>query len=144
MALEILEIHHHAVRIASGDASMKDNLAFYSGVLGLGVDQGRPNIPGLPGYWLNVGDSGQIHLIACDGPSPLAKSPSQDPTATHVAMAVADVFAAKAELDRMGVTYWSMKGVAGPEFEQIFMNDPSGNLVEVHQIGACRCQASSR
>jgi hypothetical protein len=51
----------------------------------------------------------------------------------HHGMAVASVPEAKAELDRMGVKYWTMTSLVGPELEQIFMDDPNGNMVELHQ-----------
>ena len=59
-------------------------------------------------------------------------------------VAIPDIQEAKSELDRMGVKYWTIKSVVGPELEQIFMDDPNGNLVELHQIGTCRCKQSAR
>ena len=143
MAIEVLEIHHHAVRI--GDNPKLDEVQnFYQGVLGLGVDPGRPTIPKVPGFWVNVGDGSQIHLIGGPQPSTLAKGPGQDPTIPHVALAVADIQETKADLDRLGVPYWSMTGINGPEAEQVFVNDPCGNMVELHQVDQCRCRAGNR
>lgn len=144
MAIEVIEIHHHAVRI-DGDAPKLDAIRnFYGGVLGLGVDSGRPTIAGVPGFWINVGDGSQIHLIGGAQPSTLAKGPGQDPAIPHVALAVADIQATKAELDRLAVPYWSMTGINGPAAEQVFVNDPCGNMVELHQIDQCRCRADNR
>ena len=98
----------------------------------------------MPGFWINTGGAGQIHLIGGAQPSPLAKGPGQDPTIPHVALAVADIQQTKAELDRLGVKYWSMTGINGPSAEQIFVNDPSGNMIELHQIDQCRCKAANR
>jgi catechol 2,3-dioxygenase-like lactoylglutathione lyase family enzyme len=142
VAIEVLGIHHHATRINAEKAAAVER--FYRNVLGLGADPGRPTIPGVPGFWINVGGGGQIHLIAGAQPSPLAKGPGQDPTIPHVALAVADIQATKAELDRLGVEYWSMTGINGPEAEQVFVNDPSGNMVELHQVDQCRCSAQGR
>jgi NADH dehydrogenase len=50
----------------------------------------------------------------------------------------------KAELERMGVEHWVTRGVVGPESQQIFMYDPFGNMIELHQAGTCRCIASNR
>jgi hypothetical protein len=61
-----------------------------------------------------------------------------------VALAVPDVQEAKRELDRMGVKYWSIVSVVGPHLEQLFMDDPHGNLVELHEIGTCRCKKTAR
>jgi len=44
----------------------------------------------------------------------------------------------------MGVKYWSIQSVVGPQLEQIFMDDPHGNLVELHEIGTCRCRKTAR
>jgi catechol 2,3-dioxygenase-like lactoylglutathione lyase family enzyme len=140
MALKIIDVHHHAVRVAPGEASLKAQHDFYTGLLGLDTDKGRPNIPGIPGYWFNVGESGQIHLIACEGASPLAKAPGQDPTAPHFALAVESIADAKRHFEERGIKYWSLKGIAGPEAEQIFLEDPSGNMVELHQFDQCRCK----
>jgi catechol 2,3-dioxygenase-like lactoylglutathione lyase family enzyme len=144
MAIEVLGIHHHATRIDAGGDGLAAVAAFYKDVLGLGADPGRPTIPGVPGFWINVGAGGQIHLIGGAQPSTLAKGPGQDPTIPHVALSVADIQAAKAELDRLGVKYWSMTGINGPEAEQIFVNDPSDNMVELHQVDQCRCAAEGR
>ena len=65
-------------------------------------------------------------------------------TTLHVALAVPDVQEAKRELDRMGVKYWSIQSVVGPQLEQIFMDDPHGNLIELHEAGTCRCKKTTR
>jgi catechol 2,3-dioxygenase-like lactoylglutathione lyase family enzyme len=144
MAIKVLEIHHTGMRIDGAAETMDALQGFYTGVLGLARDEGRPTIPGIPGMWINVGEVGQIHLFGGDQPSPVAKGPGQDPTLPHVALAVADIVATKAELDRMGVQYWSLKGLTSPESEQVFLNDPCGNMVELHQIDKCRCRVTNR
>lgn len=144
MPIKVLEIHHHATRINADKQPFGEVRKFYSEVLGLGADPKRPFIPGIPGYWINVGDSGQIHLVGGDTPSPVAKRPDQDPAAPHVALAVVDIVETKAELQRMGVPFWSIVGVTGPENEQVFVNDPCGNMIELHQFDRCRCRASAR
>jgi len=49
-------------------------------------------------------------------------------------------FETKAELERLKVPYWSMTGINGPAAEQTFINDPSVNMVELHQFNQCRCR----
>jgi catechol-2,3-dioxygenase len=142
MAIKVVELHHTGVRIDAGKQNAVEN--FYSSVLGLSRDEGRPTIPGIPGAWINVGEVGQIHLIGGDQPSPVAQGPGQDPTLPHLAMAVADIVATKVELDRMGVKYWSLKALTSPDSEQIFLNDPCGNMVELHQVDKCRCAMRGR
>lgn len=143
MAIKVLELHHHGIRVRPEKAD--EVKTFYEDVLGLTADPGRPNIPGIPGYWMDCGNDTQIHIMGCEGMSRYAQgSPDKDPTRLHVALAIPDVQEAKKELDRMGVKYWTIKSVVGPDLEQIFMDDPNGNLVELHQIGTCRCKESAR
>jgi catechol 2,3-dioxygenase-like lactoylglutathione lyase family enzyme len=141
MAIRVRELHHHAIRVPPDRAGEVQQ--FYSDVLGLSADPGRPNIPAVPGAWMYVGEdagpTAQIHIMGVDGLPPFAKSPDQDPTRFHVALAVDDVQETRAELDRLGVPYWVMGGVVGPDSVQVFLNDPAGNLIELHQLGSCRC-----
>jgi len=145
MAIKVLELHHHGVRIGPQSEQIKQALDFYTNVLGLTPDPGRPHIPTIDGYWMDVGGTGQIHLMGVEGMSKFAQgSPERDPSTPHVALAVPDIQEAKKELDRMGVTYWFTRGVVGPESEQIFLRDPFNNMIELHQIGTCRCNANTR
>ena len=142
MAIKVLELHHHGVRV--NPERTHEALAFYQDVLGLSPDPGRPGIPGIPGYWMDVGGHAQIHLMGVSGLSPLAKGEGRDPAAPHVALAVRDIQEAKRELDRLGVHFWTLESVTGPEVEQVFLQDPAGNMIELHQSGVCRCQGSKR
>ncbi len=142
MALKILELHHHAVTMPI--ELMEEMGEFYKKVMGLGVDEGRWNIPGVPGFFLDLADETQIHLLGRDGPSRYAKGPDQDPVTHHVALAVANVRDAEQELIKRGVAYWTLDNVASPELRQLFFRDPAGNVLELHQIGRCRCRKSNR
>lgn len=144
MAVKVVEIHHHAVRIASEPATLDALESFYDRTLGLKRDTGKPEIPGIPGMWINVGEVGQLHLIGGPLPSRLAQSPDKDPTLPHVALGVEDIAATRAELDRLGADYWSLKGVTSPDAEQLFLKDPCGNVIELHQYDKCRCALRSR
>ena len=86
----------------------------------------------------------RVRLFSIEQPSPIAKGPGQDPTRPHVAFAVADIVATRAELDRLGVSYWTIEALTSPDSVQLFLNDPCGNMVELHQIDKCRCRASNR
>ncbi|WP_321390616.1 VOC family protein [Emcibacter sp.] len=141
MAIKVVGIHHHAVRVGDGGEDLDAVHDFYTTVLGMGHDEGRPNIPEVPGWWINVGDGGQIHLIGGAFPSVVAKGPGQDPAAPHVALAVENITEAKEELDRQGVSYFTSS--AG-ETQQIFVHDPCGNMIELHQFDKCRCIAANR
>ena len=144
MALKVLELHHHGIRIGPAPDDVKKAAAFYQDVLGLAPDPGRPTIPSIDGYWMDVGGTAQIHLMGVDGLSKFADGPGKDPSHPHVALAVADIQEAKKELDRMGVGYWATRGVVGPQSEQLFMHDPFGNMIELHQAGTCRCVTGNR
>ena len=141
MPINVVEMHHPGIRMSASEA---DNTAFYQDMLGLSADPGRPTIPGVPGFWINVGQTGQIHLMGGAQPSTLAKGPGQDPTHPHIALAVSDIQESKAELEARGVRYWSMTGINGPQAEQIFIHDPNGNMIELHQIDQCRCKVANR
>jgi catechol 2,3-dioxygenase-like lactoylglutathione lyase family enzyme len=73
MPIRVVEIHHHGIRTGDDEADLKANLDFYQGLLGLTPDDKRPAFPGIPGFWMNVGEVGQIHLMGGDQPSPFAK-----------------------------------------------------------------------
>jgi len=144
MALKVLELHHHGIRVGSTEAEADKALAFYRDVLGLSPDPGRPVIPTIPGYWMDVGGKAQIHLMGVNGQSKFAKGPGKDPSLPHVALAVPDIQEARRELDRLRVEYWVTEGVVGPQSLQIFMHDPAGNMIELHAAGSCRCDSSKR
>ena len=138
MAVKVIELHHHGIRIGHTPEGVQAAHDFYRDVLGLAPDSGRPDTIG-PGYWMEVDGRAQIHLMGIAGTSKFAPSPDKDPSLPHVALAVEDGQATKKELDRLGVEYWTTRGVTGPELEQVFIKDPAGNLIELHQAGTCRC-----
>ena len=144
MAITVLELHHHGIRVGPSPDEVKRALGFYHDVLGLSPDPGRPFIPTIDGHWMDVGGTAQIHLMGVDGVSKFAKGPDKDPSRPHVALAVADIQETRKELDRLGVSYWVAEGVVGPESQQIFMYDPFGNMIELHQIDTCRCVVARR
>jgi glyoxylase I family protein len=84
----------------------------------------RPDIPGIAGYWFAVGDA-ELHLV--DAP---AGTSGIRPAGNHFCVAVEDLDAAIAELERDGVDY--LRGAQG-EVVQIWVADPAGNTVELQQ-----------
>jgi catechol 2,3-dioxygenase-like lactoylglutathione lyase family enzyme len=142
MPIKVVELHHHGIRIGTSEEEVKQARAFYSDVLGLDTDPARPNIPSIPGFWMYVGEgerTTQIHLMGAKGKSPMAKSEKEDPTLPHVALAVEDIEAARKELDERGIWYWGIQGLVGNNSDQVFVHDPFGNVIELHQIGTCTC-----
>ncbi len=143
MAIKVLELHHHGIRIGKSDEAVEQAREFYGDVLGLQRDTGRPTIPGIPGFWMYVGDAAQIHLMGAEGMSPVARSEKEDPTIPHVALAVEDIQEAKRDLDERGIWYWQIEGLVGQGSDQVFVRDPFGNVIELHQIGTCRCNKAA-
>jgi catechol 2,3-dioxygenase-like lactoylglutathione lyase family enzyme len=143
MSIKVLELHHHGIRMGTSEEAVQKARQFYTEVLGLQADPGRPNIRGIPGFWLYVGDAAQIHLMGAEGRSPVARSDKEDPTIPHVALAVENIQEAKQELDRRGIWYWQISGLVGQYSDQVFVQDPFGNVIELHQIGTCRCNKAA-
>lgn len=146
MAIKVLELHHHGIRIGKEEDDVEKARTFYSDVLGLETDAGRPTIPGIPGFWMYVGEgenTAQIHLMGAVGMSPVARSEKEDPTHPHVALAVEDIQEAKRDLDARGIWYWQIEGLVGQGSDQIFVRDPFDNIIELHQIGTCRCNKAA-
>jgi len=139
MTLRGLEAHHYAIRMKPGAEA--ETLKFFRDVLGLEPDEGAREIPDVPLFWLDVENDTQVHLFSMTGVSKYAESPERDPFSHHIALGVPDIFEARDELDRLGVDYWS---AGRGERQQVFMNDPNGNMIELHQIGTCRCKSSQR
>jgi extradiol dioxygenase family protein len=144
MAVKVIELHHHGIRVGPSPEDVAKARTFYGDVLGLDHDPGRPTIPTIDGYWMDVGGTAQIHLMGVNGQSKFAKGPGRDPSTPHVALAVADIQETRKELDRLGVDYWVADSVVGPQSLQIFMKDPFDNMIELHQIDTCRCVTSRR
>jgi catechol 2,3-dioxygenase-like lactoylglutathione lyase family enzyme len=119
----------------------ESTISFYRDVLGLVPDPGTRKIPDIEGYWLDCANDAQIHVFGVEGTSKYARRPDQDPFTPHVAFGVPDILAAKEELERNGVTFWT---AGRDERQQVFLTDVSGNMIELHQTGTCRCKRNSR
>src|SRR5262245_36536379 len=114
MSIKVVELHHHGIRIGTKPAELEEARRFYTGILGLESDPHRPDIPGVPGFWIYVGQgerTTQIHLLGATGKSSIARTEKEDPTLPHVALAVENIEEARQELERRGVWHWSIKGL---------------------------------
>ncbi|MEX0744889.1 MAG: adenylate/guanylate cyclase domain-containing protein [Phycisphaeraceae bacterium] len=143
MTLKIVELHHHAVRVAPTQSAAAEARRFYTEVLGLGADEGPSVLRGVSGQQMNAGPAAQIHVIGAAG-TVVDLDGGIDPSAPHVALAVASIADARAELDSLGISYRVLQGESGPQSQQLYLADPAGNVVELHQLGTCRCTARSR
>lgn len=142
MPIKVVELHHHGIRIGTAPEEVESARQFYTEVLGLQTDPGRPTIPSIPGFWMYVGQgeqTSQIHLMGAKGMSPMARSEKEDPTLPHVALAVENIDEAREELEQRGIWHWRIKGLVGNNSDQVFVRDPFGNVIELHQVGSCRC-----
>jgi catechol 2,3-dioxygenase-like lactoylglutathione lyase family enzyme len=110
-------IHHVAVSVDDADAA----LAFYQEVLGL-TPVPRPDGTRGAGGWFDAGGE-QVHLFQ---PGNAAVAPP------HFAIRVDDLGAAIAAIREHGVQVYEVGHVPGFGY-QAFVQDPSGNLIELNQ-----------
>jgi catechol 2,3-dioxygenase-like lactoylglutathione lyase family enzyme len=109
-------IHHVAICVRDEDEAV----GFYRDALGLSVLP-RPDF-GFGGYWLDAGGQ-QLHLMHSD---------SVATGSHHFAIRVDDLDAAVADLQAQGVTVNTVPHMQGAGY-QAFLNDPSGNTIELNQ-----------
>ena len=114
--MQPLAVHHVSINVDDVNAA----LGFYVDVLGLQRRGDRPDL-GVDGAWLDAGGQ-QVHLIAGDVPRGAGQ---------HFALLVADIAQTIAELRTRGVKV-SDPSPIGPSV-QAFLQDPAGNLIELHQ-----------
>lgn len=114
--MQSLGIHHASIMVADSAVALR----FYVDVLGMVQRTDRPDF-GFGGAWLDCG-AAQLHLIEGDVPTHCGQ---------HFALHVADLDAVVGELRAKGVDVPDPRGVGTGR--QTFVNDPSGNLVELHQ-----------
>lgn len=116
--MRTLGVHHVSIKV--GD--VREAARFYCDVLGLSVRGDRPDL-GFGGAWLDAGGQ-QVHLVEGELP--------QD-EGQHFALQVDDLGGAIDELRSRGVTVSDPIPIA--RAQQAFVNDPDGNLIELHQPG---------
>jgi catechol 2,3-dioxygenase-like lactoylglutathione lyase family enzyme len=110
-------VHHVSINVDNVDAALR----FYTDVLGLLPRTDRPDL-GVGGAWLDVGGQ-QVHLIEGRPPAGLGQ---------HFALLVDDLDGTVAELRARDVEVSDPRPVGSSR--QAFLADPSGNLVELHQV----------
>jgi glyoxylase I family protein len=112
-------VHHVSINVDDVDAA----LHFYVDVLGLTRRDDRPEL-GIDGAWLDAGGQ-QVHLIGAAAPPNLGQ---------HFALLVPDIDASVAELRGRGITVTDPSPIGTGR--QAFLEDPAGNVVELHQTAA--------
>ena len=113
-----LGLHHVSITVADVDEAVH----FYTDTMGLRLRSDRPDF-GFGGAWLDAGNQ-QLHLI--EGQPPEARG-------QHFAVQVSDILATVSELRRRGLTVSDPVSVG--RNLQAFLDDPSGNQIELHQVG---------
>jgi glyoxylase I family protein len=126
-AVRPLGVHHVSINVDDLEAAR----AFYVGVLGFTERVDRPDFPGTPGAWLDVGGQ-QVHLIVGDVPPRLGQ---------HYAVLVEDVDATVASMRERGMRISDPVEVGTGL--QSFTRDPCGNMVEIHEAGGVARRATS-
>ena len=136
MTIKIKKLLHIGIRVDPDENSITEANIFYSDVLGLQIDTQRPEITGIPGFWVNISDGDrtqQVHVMGATGASPVSRSRTEDPTRMHIAFAVEVIDAARSLLAKKRVEYWEYGGLVGQASLQIFFEDPCGNMIELQE-----------
>src|SRR5271163_1807181 len=116
--MEPLTIHHVSINVSD----VPESLEFYTDILGGNIRADRPDF-GIAGAWINLGTS-QVHLIEAPVPPNVGQ---------HFAIRVGDLDSVVDELRSKGLDVGEPFSVGSNR--QTFVNDPSGNVIELHQVG---------
>ena len=118
---EILEIDHASLIVADTERA----LDFYRDLLGLTVDESRPELA-FPGAWLKVGTR-QIHLLELENPDPTEGRPEHGGRDRHIALVVRDLDILTDSLAGAGVPFTRSRSGR----RALFCRDPDGNALEL-------------
>jgi len=100
-------------------------LVFYKDILGLKVDDSRPDL-GYPGAWLQM-SKGQIHLLELPNPDSAENRPEHGGRDRHLALQVTDLTAIIDRLERAGIAYSKSKSGRAA----LFCRDFDANAIEL-------------
>ncbi len=100
-------------------------LEFYQGLLGLELDESRPQMT-FPGAWLVVG-AAQIHLLEISAAAAQAELPEHGGRDRHLALDVVDLGAIEVALEAADIPYTPSRSGR----RALFCRDPDGNAVEL-------------
>ena len=115
-----LAIQHVSVLVADTQRA----LAFYRDVLGLTLDQQRPDL-GYPGAWLTLGAQ-QIHLLELPNPDPVTDRPAHGGRDRHCAFTLRDLDTLRQRLEAAGIPCTLSKSGR----RALFCRDPDSNALE--------------
>ena len=117
----VRDLHHVSLIVANTARALE----FYQGVLGLEVEQSRPDLA-FPGVWLALGDR-QLHLLELPNPDPVAERPQHGGRDRHTAVSVSDLDGFIRRLEQAGIPYTLSKSGR----RALFCRDPDGNAWEL-------------
>lgn len=120
--ITFIAIHHVSVIVENLDKS----LHFYCDVLGLALDQNRPDLS-FDGAWLQINPQQQIHLLVVDNPDSTIQRPEHGGRDRHTAFKVSDITVIQSALDKHQIMY--TKSQSGRP--ALFCRDPDGNTLEI-------------
>lgn len=117
----IIKLHHVSLIVKNLNLA----LIFYEGLLGLKIDNSRPDL-GYPGAWLTLSGEQQIHLMQLDNPDKNSTRPDHGGRDHHIAFKVKSIDAIINSLDKIKMSY--TKSRSGRK--ALFCRDPDGNALE--------------
>ncbi len=122
--MSIFALHH--VSIIVSDTARA--LAFYCDLLGLTVNESRPDL-GYPGAWLDINANQQIHLLEVPNPETGLIRPAHGGRDRHLALLCHDLDTVALRLETAGITISRSKSGRAA----LFCRDPDDNAVELIQ-----------
>jgi len=120
----VLSMHHVSLLVADTVRA----LDFYHGILGIPVDDSRPD-PGFPGAWLQVGAQ-QIHLLELADPSDNGTVALHGGRDRHFALYVDELDVFRKRLEQRGIAYTLSRSGR----RALFCHDFDGNAVELMEM----------
>ena len=122
MSAAVIEgIDHVSVLVADTARA----LVFYRDILGLEVDESRPQLA-YAGAFLNLGDGRQIHLIELPNPDPVDGRPAHGGRDRHTAVRIRSLDAMIARLDAAHIAFT----LSSSGRRALFCRDFDGNAYE--------------
>ena len=122
MSDRIIRNLHHVSLIVE---DVKLALSFYEKVLGLEVDNSRPDL-GYPGAWLTLPGQQQIHLMQLDNPDTNSQRPKHGGRDHHVAFSVRSIDEIADSLNDLNMSFTKSKSGR----KALFCRDADGNALE--------------
>lgn len=119
------QLHHVSLLVQDTQRA----LAFYVDVLGMHLDEHRPDL-GYPGAWLQFGNGQQIHLLELPNPDPTTNRPAHGGRDRHLAVSVQSIETLQQRLDQAGIPFTLSKSGR----KALFCRDPDANALEFIQI----------